>query len=482
MKGTNESTHWTIGSDLDCARACEALAAAGARLKIGSIKINTILLQDIEATTSADVVNLQELVRNAHQLTRRRRFTRDGVRYPEPLPCGSPARKLSVEIRDYLGYRELRGLSDNTQSASKRTLDLLFAVCGDIYVSSITHAHIYKLWDLIRWTPERRASAKILAVRSADDLIAEGKALNLRCPAIDTFRLYRRQLNAFFGYLVRTGTLGHSPMAAFDELKDSLVEDPDKAERLFDGEELQRIFDPTGFTAWACRWPHRWWCPILGLQMGLRIGEACQLKLANVIQNEGLWCLEIRATVDKDARAPKGRNSHQRLKGKSAIRCLPIPQAVLDAGFLDFVEDVRDAGQVRLFPNLTAGTKANGETRANYSTGFSRQFAGYMSDLGFPKGVRFHSFRHTLVTDLRQQGYLDRDIALVTGHISAQERVETIKQHYDHPTSPKRRRAQPVIRQWQREVLDAYQPGVELPRYERGQFQDCLKWEGLVHP
>lgn len=470
----------TIGDDLDCANAHYAqLAATG--LKIDSIKINNVVLQGIEVASSADIVNLQELVSNTLKLTRRRRYSKDGTRYPEPLPTGSPARKLSIEIRDYLSYRDTRGLSDNTQSASKRTLDMLFAVCGDIYVSSITHAHIYKLWDLIRWTPDARASSKILAVRSADDLIAEGKALNLRTPAIDTFRLYRRQLKTFFGYLVKTGTIGHSPMAAFDELKGSLIEDPDKAERLFDGEELQRIFDPVGFPEWAKVWPHRWWCPILGLHMGMRIGEVAQLKLADVIQDEGMWCIEIRATVDEALRDAQGRKSNQRLKGHSAIRCLPIPQAVLDLGFLDFVADIREAGRLRLFPNLTAGTN-NGKTKANYGACFGRQFSDYMADLGFPKGVRFHAFRHTLITDLKQQGFLDRDIALISGHATAQERVETIKRHYDHPTSPKRRRTKPVIRQWQREVLDAYQPPVQLPRYERGQFRSCLKWDGLVHP
>jgi integrase len=481
MKKVIGSAAISISEDVDSASEQDLLLAAPG-LKIASIKVNNVVLQGIEVASSADVINLQELVSNTLRLTRRRRTSKDGTRYPEPLPTGSPARKLSIEIRDYLGYRNTRGLSDNTQSASRRTLDMLFAVCGDIYVSSITHAHIYKLWDLIRWAPERRASAKILATRSADDLIAEGKAMNLRSPAIDTFRLYRRQLNTFFAYLVKTGTIGQSPMAAFDELKDSLIEDPDKAERLFDGEELQRIFDPVGFTEWAKVWPHRWWCPMLGLHMGLRVGEVAQLKLANVIQDEGLWCLDIRATVDTTLGRAHGRQSNQRLKGRSAIRCLPIPQAVLDAGFLDFVEDIRAAGRVRLFPNLTAGMKKNGETKAAYGACFSRQFSDYMADLGFPKGVRFHAFRHTLVTDLKQQGFLDRDVALVTGHATAQERVETIKRHYDHPTSPKRRRTKPVLRQWQREVLEAYQPPVTLPRYERGQFRDCLKWDGLVHP
>lgn len=94
-----------------------------------------------------------------------------------------------------------------------------------------------------------------------------------------------------------------------------------------------------------------------------------------------------------------------------------------------------------------------------------------MADLGFPKGVRFHAFRHTLVTDLKQQGLLDRDVALITDHANAQERVETIKRHYDHPTSPKRRRTKSVLRQWQREVLEAYQSRVQLPQYGRGQFK-----------
>lgn len=271
-------------------------------------------------------------------------------------------------------------------------------------------------------------------------------------------------------------------MAAFDEMKGSLIEDPDKAERLFDSAKLERIFDPIGFTQWAKAWPHRWWCPILGLHMGLRVGEVAQLKMANVIQDEGLWCIDIRATVDEDRRDLPGRKSTQRLKGRSAIRCIPIPQTVLDAGFLDFVADIREAGRQRLFPNLTAGTKNDGDTKANYGACFSRQFTGYMADLGFQKWVRFHAFRHTLVTDLKQQGFQDRDIALITGHATAQERVETIKRHYDHQTIPKRRRTKPVLRDWQLEVLDAYQPPVQLTRYMRGQFRGCLKWDGLVHP
>ena len=456
----------------------EALAKG---LTIASIKVNYIHFGGIEIHNPDHVALMRQILKDASDVSRPYRFRKGGTRYPEPLGMASPARKLSIETYDYLRFRGMKGLSESAQSAAKRTLRLLFAVCGDIYVSAITHAHIYKLWDLIRWTPDGRASTKRLAELTADQLIDEGKALNVRTPAAETFRLYQRQLKTFFSHLVRAGAIAHSPMAAFDGMKESLVEDPNKPDRHFDSAELQRIFDPAGFATWA-KSPHRWWCPILGLHMGMRIGEVAQLKLANIIENDGFWCIDIRATIDEDLRDAPARTSRQRLKGQSAIRCLPIPQAVLDAGFLDFVEDIRQADRVRLFPNLTAGTKKSGATKASYGACFSQQFSKYMAKLGFPRGVRFHAFRHTLITDLKQQGFLDRDVALVTGHIAAQERIETIKRHYDHSTSPKRRATKPVIREWQKEVLDAYQPPVALPKYQRGQFKDFLKWDGLVHP
>ena len=99
----------------------QRIMAAG--LRIGSIKVNNVVLQDIDVAGAADVVNLQELVSNTLKLTRRRRNSKDGTRYPEPLLSGSSAHKLSIEIRDYLGYGDTRGLANSTRYASKRALD-----------------------------------------------------------------------------------------------------------------------------------------------------------------------------------------------------------------------------------------------------------------------------------------------------------------------------------------------------------------------
>ncbi|CEE68260.1 hypothetical protein XAC71A_850001 [Xanthomonas citri pv. citri] len=76
---------------------------------------------------------------------------------------------------------------------------------------------------------------------------------------------------SFFGKLVKAKAIPMSPMDAFPEIKKDLVVDMNKPERLFNEEELQRIFSPKTFPAWAKKYPHRWWLPMISLYTGARI-------------------------------------------------------------------------------------------------------------------------------------------------------------------------------------------------------------------
>ena len=458
--------------------------SAGAGLKIDCMTYKDFDLRGVQASGPADVESLKQVIGHIFNLSRRRRRRGNEETQPsEEISYTTRARALSVEIKDYMAQRMACRKSDHTIEKSQRALDLLFAVCGDINASSISTTHIRRVWDLIRWTPSGRASAKILATKRAEDLIAEGQALSLEAPARGTFELHRRMLNTFFNNLTETGTLHFSPMAAFPKIQDDLIEYPEKAERLFSEHDLQQIFDPVDFPENARKSPHLWWCPMIGLYTGMRVGEVAQLKLIDIVQEQGFWCFDIKITVDDDLRNSPGRKSRQRLKGRSAIRTFPIPQQLIDLGFLEFVEDVREAGRLRLFPNLSAGTFIGGETKANYGECLSRQLTSYFEELGFAKGVRFHAFRHTIISDFIQQGVDDRDIALLMGHANASEKAKSMsRQHYDHPASPKLRPKKSGLRQWQSEILSSFDPVVQLPRYEKGQFRHCLKRDALVHP
>jgi integrase len=148
---------------------------------------------------------------------------------------------------------------------------------------------------------------------------------------------------------------------------------------------------------------------------------------------------------------------------------------VLDAGFLDFVEDIRACGHPRLFPHLTAGVnRKTGESNQRYSQAALNQFSTYLKSLGFGKGIGLHAFRHTIATELHHKGIPDEDIALLTGH-SISKRVPVLHEAYFHKKPE-------LARRKQIDLLSRYAPPVELPPYQRGQFAKQLSDPGKFYP
>lgn len=452
-----------------------AMGTEATRLRIGRARVGRVEFSDIVIADREGAIYWEEILERACEKTRRYRLRKDGTRYPEPLPMAAPARLLSEEIADYLRDMARRNLQPKTIDKAARTLALLLIACGDIPASKVEHRQIYRLWDLLRWAPSTLMANEALKRLSASEIIAHGKSVATPAPAQATMELHHRFLATFFGKLVAMRAIPFSPMDAFGKAKGDLVEDPRKVERLFSDEDLQRIFDPEIFVPWASKFPHRWWAPILGLYTGARINEVAQLKVADILEERGTWCLAIRKTVDADLADSLGPRSRQGLKGKSAVRRIPLAQPLLDAGFLDFVADMRECGHPRLFPHLSAGTnRKTGHTNARYSQALLIQFGRYLKDLGFPKGVGFHAFRHTLATELDNQGVPAEEIALITGH-SVSKRVPVLQANYYH--------AKPdAVRTRQARALALYKPPVQLPVYQRGQFAKRLGPGAKLYP
>jgi integrase len=439
-------------------------------IRVGRVRIEEISIDGREAA-----INTQEFFQTVLEKTRRIGSGKNGTRYPAPLPVATPARLLSVEIKDHLGDMERRCLQPDTIESTARTLKLLKMTCGNVPVSRIDHKHMYALWDLLRWAPPGLTSSPDMRMVGYTDAIAEGKRLDVPPPAPATLEKHRRFLVSFFNQMVRTHAIPASPMAAFAEIKKDLVVDPNKPERLFDEQDLQRIFAHERYVAWARQHPHRWWAPMIGLYTGARINEVSQLKVADILQECGTWCIAFRKTVDADLAHNTRVRSRQSLKGRAAVRTIPIPQPLLDAGFLDFLADLKDCGHPRLFPHLSAGVnRTTGQTNARYSQGMLNQFSTYLKDLGFAKGVGFHAFRHTFATELHHQGISDEDIALVTGH-SVSKKVPVLHEAYFHKKPA-------IARTKQTQVLESYKPAVDLPIYRRGQFKAVLGQQAKFYP
>ncbi|MEG9624956.1 site-specific integrase [Pseudomonas guariconensis] len=204
-----------------------------------------------------------------------------------------------------------------------------------------------------------------------------------------------RKLTAFMNWCKANGYITENPLAGMKVMTGSAKE----ARLSFDRHDLTILLDQASLRTEARKHPWRYWLPLLGRATGARLEELCQLRVDDFIEHQGIWCIRI-----DDSR--EGQN----LKNASSRRVLPLHPSLLDLGLLQHVESVRASGADRLFPELEA-------VRGKLGHAPSKWFGRYKTKLGVTDPRKtFHSFRHTLIDDLRDTGVQDSLIKRIAGH------------------------------------------------------------------
>jgi integrase len=167
--------------------------------------------------------------------------------------------------------------------------------------------------------------------------------------------------------------------------------------------------------------PGAYWMPLLGLYSGARVGELGQLEVADILNDkEGHW-------VSIHKRVPGSV-----LKTKNSERVIAIHPELMRLGFLDYVQDLRDAGAIKLFPILPR--TASRSRGANFSQWFGEfRRASGITDR-YPD---FHSLRHNARQSMRDAGIDSRLADAVTGHASKGGTGDVV---YARSVAPERKR------------------------------------------
>ncbi|MGL6253773.1 tyrosine-type recombinase/integrase [Aeromonas caviae] len=153
--------------------------------------------------------------------------------------------------------------------------------------------------------------------------------------------------------------------------------------------------------------PKDWhfWVPLLGLTTGMRGDELGRLTVAHVVDVGSVIMLNVPGT-----------------KTDNAERIIPIPNVVLNAGFMQLVDWARRSGDdARLFPDWVHG---GGKSAKNYSASLGKWFnyeqgAGLLARLDIWKTdqqISFHSLRHTFATCAHHADTDLKQIQMILGH------------------------------------------------------------------
>ncbi|MBK6355946.1 MAG: site-specific integrase [Betaproteobacteria bacterium] len=195
---------------------------------------------------------------------------------------------------------------------------------------------------------------------------------------------------------------------------------------IFDADDLKAIFLCDEFASDRIgtqrRTPYMYWVPLLALFAGARLEEIMSLRTKDIVMVGDVLCLDINRELDKrelgQAMTDRRGNlvvQEKQLKNDDSVRICAIHPTVIDLGFVEYVEYRRRRKDIRLFPEtkVRAGTERHGTTASNW-------FGRYLDRRGITSRKKvFHSFRHTFINALKQNG-VDLELAReLAGHQGA---------------------------------------------------------------
>lgn len=318
-------------------------------------------------------------------------------------PAEAEVEQASPGYEEVLGeyLNELKrtaGLAPKTASQKQEVLALLGEITEQKPVAKLTKADARHVKDVLTRYPQNRqkkAATKGKPLREVLDLPGVTPI------GASTVNTYLSHIQTFMRWAVDHG---HAKENLFDGMRVKARKAKADKRDAFTTDQLTRLYEhltdnPLGLV----KTDAAKWCSLIGMFTGMRLNEIAQLETADIKQVDGHWCIDV---------SDVGEGTTKRLKTSAADRRVPLHARLIATGFLDFVEAQRTVGHVRLFPALSYCPK-NGYGRA-----VSRWFNNtLLAKLGLKsKNLVFHSFRHTMNTQLRQADVEDAQVKAILGH------------------------------------------------------------------
>jgi hypothetical protein len=278
-------------------------------------------------------------------------------------------------------------------------------VNGDLPVRDIKPAHVRDFKDALLGFPRQTpASWRSLTVPQILEKAAERPDL----PRLSPRTINDKMLGALGAVLNWGRKQGYCDFNAARDIKTAAPRIEEEKRTAYTVDDLNTIFRFPIFTAGerpgggggeAAKW-----LPLLGLFTGARLEELGQLLTADVKEEDGVNYLDL-FTI------PEG----QRRKNQSSRRRVPVHPELVRLGFLAYVQERREDGDTRLFPDLRAYKKKH----THY---WSRWWGRYARSRGI-KDTRktFHSFRHAVKLAYRLADVPEVVYDALQGHTASTE-------------------------------------------------------------
>jgi integrase len=319
-----------------------------------------------------------------------------GVLRATGVPAGEAAKSsgplISQVIEDYARFKAAKDdWSGKTREENLAILSTFIRIVGDLPIAELTDDNMVSYVETLKKLPPN------LTKRFPGMALGDILATNPEPISVRTFNKNVERVSSLIKWAIGKPKyrLTHNPAAGL-----SMADDKSAKRMPFTDSELIALFTSPEFTQREFQNVYAYWLMPLALFTGARLGELTQLYVSDVVQLDGLPCLNI---SDEEV--------GQRVKNNNAKRLVPLHSALIDLGFLRYIENLRAEGVERVFPELNL-------RRDGYAHAASSWFQRYVRRCGVHvKHTKvFHSFRHTFICQLLDGDVPEHAIAKIVGH------------------------------------------------------------------
>lgn len=307
---------------------------------------------------------------------------------------------LQQAVNDFIDERK-RGeaWTDRTLKDRTRQLALLCELIGaDTDLSNINALKAAEVKKTLQALPKNRSKNPKTRHLTVQEMAKVTGVLKMNTKTVNEYLTVYQSL---FGWAEQQGYIQKN---IFNGLQVKIGKAKVKARVPFKPDQIKAILaalpehtpEKTGKT-------YRYWGVMLAIYTGARLNEIAQLALDDIQQENGVWYFNI---------TDEGEDDNKHLKNESSKRRVPAHAALLDAGLIERVQELRAEKQVRLFPDLEY------QQGHGYGRGLTRWVnTKFLVELGMKEaGITFHGFRHSFITGLRQAGVELPTVQEIVGH------------------------------------------------------------------
>jgi len=294
-----------------------------------------------------------------------------------------------------------------TLSAKKTTFKEFIDIVGEVRVSELTHELARNYVQALKQLPSNYAKKYHQSPLEAINIAPK----NAKKTAPVTINDKIRVISYFFDWCINQGfflTSKGENVLKGKTLKIKKNGSNKNTYQPYTKGDLKNLFGEL-FLKHTIKKPFHFWLPLIALYTGARISEIVMLRTEDVKKTpEGQQYFEFCAYYDG--------------KTKNAHRTIPIHPDLIELGLLKFVSQQRRKKTDRILNCITIPSNPQKHKGNNASKWFNDTFlnkfekAGLISPADINRKKKFHSFRGTVITNLRENKANPAYINTVIGH------------------------------------------------------------------